>query len=53
MANGTVVFVLPGSLDAVSTASDRLIRAQLDTTTRPCNLVQLLPRLTESADPSP
>ena len=48
VANGTVVFVLPGSLAAVSTAWDRLIRAQLDTTTRPCNLVQLLPRLTET-----
>ncbi|MBM5822026.1 MAG: molybdenum cofactor biosynthesis protein B [Cyanobacteria bacterium K_Offshore_surface_m2_011] len=48
VANGTVVFVLPGSLDAVSTAWDRLIRAQLDSTTRPCNLVQLLPRLTET-----
>jgi molybdenum cofactor biosynthesis protein B len=47
VANGTVIFVLPGSLDAVTTAWDRLIRAQLDTATRPCNLVQLLPRLTE------
>ncbi|MFM7674163.1 MAG: molybdenum cofactor biosynthesis protein B [Synechococcus sp.] len=54
VANGTVIFVLPGSLDAVSTAWDRLIRAQLDAGTRPCNLVQLLPRLTESADhPAP
>ena len=50
VANGTVVFVLPGSLDAVETAWDRLIAAQLDFTTRPCNLVQLLPRLTDSAD---
>ena len=49
VANGTVVFVLPGSLDAVQTAWDRLIRAQLDATTRPCNLVQLLPRLREPA----
>jgi molybdenum cofactor biosynthesis protein B len=48
VANGTVIFVLPGSLDAVSTAWDRLIRAQLDGATRPCNLVQLLPRLTET-----
>ncbi|QEY33491.1 molybdenum cofactor biosynthesis protein B [Synechococcus sp. RSCCF101] len=48
VANGTVIFVLPGSLDAVTTAWDRLIRAQLDATTTPCNLVQLLPRLTES-----
>ena len=50
VANGTVIFVLPGSLDAVTTAWDRLIRAQLDPTTMPCNLVQLLPRLIE--DPS-
>jgi len=47
VANGTVIFVLPGSLDAVETAWDRLIAAQLDGGTRPCNLVQLLPRLTE------
>jgi molybdenum cofactor biosynthesis protein B len=50
VANGTVIFVLPGSLDAVTTAWDRLIAAQLDAGTRPCNLVQLLPRLTERAD---
>ncbi len=50
VANGTLVFVLPGSLDAVQTAWDRLIGAQLDTTTQPCNLVQLLPRLGESPD---
>lgn len=47
VANGTVVFVLPGSLDAVQTAWDRLIQAQLSAETRPCNLVQLLPRLGE------
>ena len=46
----TVIFVLPGSLDAVETAWDRLIRAQLDATTRPCNLVALLPRLREPPD---
>ena len=50
VANGTVIFVLPGSLDAVQTAWDRLISAQLDASTRPCNLVQLLPRLRESPD---
>jgi molybdenum cofactor biosynthesis protein B len=49
VANGTVIFVLPGSLDAVETAWDRLISAQLNEATRPCNLVQLLPRLTEPA----
>jgi molybdenum cofactor biosynthesis protein B len=50
VANGTLVFVLPGSRDAVETAWDRLIAAQLDANTRPCNLVQLLPRLRESPD---
>jgi molybdenum cofactor biosynthesis protein B len=37
--------VLPGSRDAVATAWDRLIHAHLQESTRPCNLVQLLPRL--------
>jgi molybdenum cofactor biosynthesis protein B len=49
VANGTIIFVLPGSLDAVETAWDRLIAAQLNPATRPCNLVHLLPRLTEPA----
>ena len=47
VANGTVIYVLPGSLDAVTTAWDRLIAPQLDPATRPCNLVQILPRLRE------
>lgn len=47
VANGTFIFVLPGSLDAVRTAWDRLIRAQLDPDTRPCNLAQLRTRLRE------
>jgi molybdenum cofactor biosynthesis protein B len=47
VANGTLIFVLPGSVDAVQTGWDRLIAAQLDASTRPCNLVQLLPRLRE------
>ena len=50
VANGTIVFVLPGSLDAVETAWDRLIKLQLDSTTKPCNLVQLMPRLREPVD---
>ena len=49
VANGTLIFVLPGSLDAVQTAWDRLIHAQLDANTRPCNLAQLLPRLREGS----
>ena len=47
VANGTFVFVLPGSLDAVTTAWKRLIHAQLDAETRPCNLAQLRQRLKE------
>lgn len=47
VANGTFVFVLPGSVDAVTTAWNRLIRAQLDADTRPCNLAQLRARLKE------
>ena len=53
VAKGTVIFVLPDLLDAVTTAWDRLIQAQLDASTRPCNLVQLLPRLTVSPDHAP
>ena len=47
VANGTFVFVLPGSLDAVTTAWNKLIRAQLDAEPRPCNLAQLRERLRE------
>jgi molybdenum cofactor biosynthesis protein B len=49
VANGTVLYVLPGSLDAVTTAWDRLIRPQLDGATEPCNLARLLPRLRETS----
>lgn len=48
VANGTVIYVLPGSLDAVLTAWDRLILPQLDPATEPCNLARLLPRLREA-----
>lgn len=47
VANGTYVFCLPGSQNACATAWDELIQAQLDYRTRPCNLVELMPRLTE------
>ena len=53
VANGTIIFVLPGSLDAVQTAWDQLISSQLDANTRPCNLVQLLPRLRETTCRAP
>lgn len=48
VANRTFVFVLPGSSGACRTAFDRIIRDQLDYRTRPCNLVELRPRLDEA-----
>jgi molybdenum cofactor biosynthesis protein B len=47
VANGTFVFCLPGSTNACATGWDRLIAAQLDYRHRPCNLVELMPRLKE------
>ena len=47
VANGTFVFSLPGSRNACATGWDKLIASQLDYRTRPCNLVELLPRLRE------
>lgn len=47
VANGTYIFVLPGSRHACATAWDKLIEKQLDARTRPCNLAQLIPRLKE------
>jgi len=47
VANGTIVFCLPGSTNACTTAWEHIIEKQLDSRTRPCNLVQLIPRLTE------
>jgi molybdenum cofactor biosynthesis protein B len=48
VANGTYVFCVPGSSGACATAWDALIEAQLDLRTRPCNLVELMPRLRET-----
>ncbi len=47
VANATYIFCLPGSANACRTAWDSLISEQLDFRTRPCNLVQLIPRLME------
>lgn len=47
VANATYIFCLPGSSGACRTGWDRLIEAQLDHRTRPCNLVMLMPRLLE------
>ena len=48
LANATFLFALPGSTSACRTGWEKLIRAQLDARTRPCNLAKLRPRLRES-----
>ena len=48
VANGTYIFCLPGSAGACKDAWTQLISSQLDYRTRPCNLVELMPRLRET-----
>ena len=47
LANGTVIFCIPGSPNACRTAWEDVIRPQLDSRTRPCNLANLMPRFRE------
>ncbi len=47
LANATFVFALPGSTSACRTAWEKIISAQLDARTKPCNLAHLKPRLKE------
>jgi molybdenum cofactor biosynthesis protein B len=47
VARGTYLFALPGSPGAVKDAWDGILKWQLDLRHRPCNLVEILPRLTE------
>ena len=47
VANGTYIFCLPGSSGACADGWDKLISQQLDYRHRPCNLVELIPRLSE------
>ena len=47
VAGGTYLFALPGSPGAVKDAWDDIIVFQLDNRWRPCNLVELMPRLQE------
>lgn len=47
LANGTFLFALPGSTSACRTAWEKIISAQLDARTKPCNLANLKPRLKE------
>jgi molybdenum cofactor biosynthesis protein B len=47
VAGGTYLFALPGSTGAVKDAWDDILLFQLDNRHRPCNLVELMPRLQE------
>ncbi|MBP1806599.1 molybdenum cofactor biosynthesis protein B [Rubellimicrobium aerolatum] len=47
VANGTYLFALPGSPGACRDAWDRILRLQLDSRHRPCNFVEIMPRLGE------
>ncbi|MEI2430999.1 molybdenum cofactor biosynthesis protein B [Lysobacter yananisis] len=47
LANATFLFCLPGSTSACRTAWEKIVGAQLDARTRPCNLATLRPRLKE------
>lgn len=50
VANGTLIFALPGSTHACRTAWNHILAAQLDNRLRPCNFVELLPRLRPARD---
>ena len=48
LAKGTLIFCLPGSNGACKDGWDKLIRWQLDSRHRPCNLAELTPRFLET-----
>jgi len=47
VARGTYLFALPGSTGAVKDGWDGILGSQLDSRHRPCNFVELMPRLRE------
>lgn len=49
VAKGTYLFALPGSTGACKDGWDEILKWQLDARWRPCNLVELMPRLQEAA----
>ena len=52
VAGGTYLFALPGSPSACRDGWDDIIKHQLDNRHRPCNLVELMPRLQEHLKPT-
>jgi molybdopterin adenylyltransferase len=51
VANGTYIFCVPGSPGACKDAWTLILRLQLDFRHRPCNFVEIMPRLTEHMEP--
>ncbi len=49
LAGTTLVFTLPGSTGACRLALEKILLPQLDSRTRPCNFVELLPRVKGTA----
>ncbi len=47
LAKGTYVFALPGSSGAITDAWEDILKFQLDSRFRPCNFIELIPRLNE------
>tara|TARA_B110000438_G_scaffold289400_1_gene323943 strand:+ start:35 stop:535 length:501 start_codon:yes stop_codon:yes gene_type:complete len=47
VANGKYIFALPGSTGGVTDAWDGILKYQLDINHKPCNFVELFPRLKE------
>ena len=47
LVKGTYVFALPGSSGAVTDAWEDILKFQLDSRFRPCNFIELIPRLNE------
>jgi len=47
LANGKYIFALPGSSGGVTDAWDKILKYQLDINHKPCNFVELFPRLRE------
>jgi len=47
IANGKYIFSLPGSSGGVTDAWDKILKYQLDINHKPCNFVELFPRLKE------
>ena len=47
LANGTLIFSLPGSSGAVTLGWEKILHNQLDINFRPCNFAELIPRFLE------